>query len=109
MNIELTEKTNITWQLSRIRTDNHRTEQERYREATALCPDILNVDEDIKALSLSEARARILSGSGGLTASEFSSRIDELTQKRPKDVLMSLAQKLACTTAVRVRSANACA
>ena len=33
MNIELTEKTNITWQLSRIRTENHRTEQERYDEA----------------------------------------------------------------------------
>ena len=89
MNIELTEKTNITWQLSRIRTDNHRTEQERYREATALCPDILNVDEDIKALSLSEARARILSGTGELTASEFSSRIDELTQKR-RDLLKSV-------------------
>ena len=31
-------------------------------------------------------------------------RIDELTQKRPKDVLMSLAQKLASTTAVRVEA-----
>lgn len=31
-------------------------------------------------------------------------RIDELTQKRPKDVLMSLVQKLASTTAVRVEA-----
>ena len=89
MNIELTEKTNITWQLSRIRTDNHRTEQEHYREAAALCPEILTVDEDIKALSLSEARARILSGTGELTSSEFSSRIDELTEKR-KNLLKSV-------------------
>jgi len=31
-------------------------------------------------------------------------RIDELTEKRPKDVLMSLAEKLASTTAVRVET-----
>ena len=79
MNIELTEKTNITWQLSRIRTENHRTEQERYDEATGLCPDILKVDEEIKTLSFSEVRARLISGEA---ASDISGRIAALREKR---------------------------
>ncbi|MBQ8952234.1 MAG: ATP-binding protein [Eubacterium sp.] len=82
MNIELTEKTNISWQLSRIRTDNHRTEQERYDEATALCPDILKVDEEIKALSFSEARARIMSAEGGSSSSDISEKIAALRENR---------------------------
>ncbi len=82
MNIELTEKTNISWQLSRIRTENHRTEQERYDEATALCPDILKVDEEIKALSFSEARARIMSTEGSSSSSDISERIAALREKR---------------------------
>ncbi len=82
MNIELTEKTNISWQLSRIRTENHRTEQERYDKATALCPDILKVDEEIKALSFSEARARIMSTEGSSSSSDISERIAALREKR---------------------------
>ncbi len=82
MNIELTEKTNISWQLSRIRTENHRTEQERYDKATALCPDILKVDEEIKALSFSEARARIMSTEGSSSSSDISEKIAALREKR---------------------------
>ena len=59
----ITDKTNILWQLSRIRTDNKREELRRREEIESLHPDIVAIDEEIVQLSLKEARNRILSGS----------------------------------------------
>jgi signal transduction histidine kinase len=55
--------------------------------------------EELKPIEL--ARDILVTAKREIRETIWNLRIDELTQKRPKDVLMSLAQKLACTTAVR--------
>ena len=57
----ITDKTNILWQLSRIRTDNKREELRRREEIETLHPDVTAIDDEIIQLSLKEARNRIMS------------------------------------------------
>lgn len=58
--------------------------------------------EELKPIEL--ARDILVTAKREIRETIWNLRIDELTQKRPKDVLMSLAQKLASTTAVRVEA-----
>lgn len=58
--------------------------------------------EELKPIEL--ARDILITAKREIRETIWNLRIDELTQKRPKDVLMSLAQKLASTTAVRVEA-----
>jgi signal transduction histidine kinase len=58
--------------------------------------------EELKPIEL--ARDILVTAKREIRETIWNLRIDELTQKRPKDVLMSLVQKLASTTAVRVEA-----
>ena len=58
--------------------------------------------EELKPVEL--ARDILVTAKREIRETIWNLRIDELTQKRPQDVLMSLAQKLASTTAVRVEA-----
>lgn len=58
--------------------------------------------EELKPVEL--ARDILVTTKREIRETIWNLRIDELTQKRPKDVLMSLVQKLASTTAIRVEA-----
>lgn len=82
----ITDKTNILWQLSRIRTDNKREEQRRREEIESLHPDITALGDELIQLSLKEARSRIMSDSV-YSKEEYiaiKNSIWVLTQKRKK-------------------------
>ncbi len=58
--------------------------------------------EELRPVEL--AREILVTAKREIRETIWNLRIDELTQKRPEDVLMSLVQKLASTTAVRVEA-----
>ncbi len=86
----ITDKTNILWQLSRIRTANKREELRRREEIETLHPDVTQIDDEIIQLSLKEARNRIMSDNSDHAASTkaLQEATKALTEKR-KQLLIS--------------------
>jgi DNA replication protein len=75
----VTDRTNIIWQLSKIKTDNLRLEQQRYDEISSHHPDIPAIDDKIMKLSLNAARERILSDA--VDREESDKRLRERTKE----------------------------
>ena len=79
----ITQKTNIQWHLSRIRTDNQRTMQQRYDEIAGLYPEITDTFDEVKNLSLKAMTKRILSEDTNTEdLADISNAIDSINKKR---------------------------
>ena len=86
----ITDKTNIVWQLSMIKTDNRREEQRRLEEISSLHPDVVNIDSEIISLSLAAARERLMSD--GTDKEESTQKLKEKTDeliRRKRSLLIS--------------------
>lgn len=77
-----TQYASIMRQYDDIKTANRHLQSDRYKEVTALCPDIADIDSEIIDLSIKTARARIEADSSDTTTDELASSLKSLNNRK---------------------------
>ena len=77
-----TQYASIMRQYDDIKTANRHLQSDRYKEVTALCPDIADIDSEIIDLSIKTARARIAADSSDTTTDELASSLKSLNNRK---------------------------